>query len=340
MNLFEKLFKKVFIVAEIGNNHNGDITTAKRLIDIAVESGVDAVKFQTFRGLDIVTPKVLSSEYSNEFSTNYTYWYEFLDSIALPLDKHKEIFDYANSKGIIAFSTPTSLEIVDFLENLNVPLYKVASMDVTNMPLLKKIASTGKPVILSTGMAEEKEIESAVRCFDIKKIILLHCISEYPLSYESANLKAILKLKDKFSCPIGFSDHSLGYELSIIAVAYGARVIEKHITLDRKPLRIAEHHFALEPSELKVFVTKIRQSELALGKETIKRTFKERKIRTNSRRSLHVNKEIKIGEILKSDDISILRPADGASPQDIDYFIGKSLRRHKEAWAPLKKEDV
>lgn len=340
MDLFRKISQKVFIVAEIGNNHNGSVATAKKLIDAAADAGVDAVKFQTFRGIDIVTPNVLSSEYPDWNVTEYKYWYEFLDSISLPLDKHKEVFDYAKDKALIVFSTSTSPEAVDFLEGLDVPIFKIASMDITNVQLLKKIASIGKPVIMSTGMAEEEEIRYAVRFFDLDRLILLHCVSDYPLVNSNANLRSIMWLQERFKCNVGFSDHSLGYELAIASVACGARVVEKHVTLDRNSRNKAEHHFSLEPDELKEFVVHIRQIESALGNKGITRSCGEQECRLKARRTLHVNKDIKAGSVLKSEDICVLRPCDGAPPGEFDFFVGREIKRNKKAWDSLTKEDI
>jgi len=340
MDFFERLSRSVFIVAEIGNNHNGNPDTAKRLIDAAAEAGADAVKFQTFRGTDIVTPKIPSSEYPGWNVTQFTWWHEFLDSIALPYDAHQEVFRYARSAGVVPFSTPTSLESVDLLQSLNVPIYKIASMDVTNIPLLRKVNEVGKPVILSTGMADEQEIDRAVSCFDRNRLAILHCVSDYPLKYCNASLRSIIRLKTKYGRPVGFSDHSLGHDLSVAAVACGARIIEKHITLDRNALEKAEHHVALEPGELKNLVVAIRQIEEALGTDVITLSANEREMRDKSRRSLHINKPLKSGAILTSDDISVLRPADGALPEEFDNFVGKKLNKCKQAWDPLTADDL
>lgn len=340
MNIVEQIKKKIFIVAEIGNNHNGSINNAKKLVDVAVASGADAVKFQTFRGRDIVAPNVLADDYPGWDVKEYKYWYEFLDSIALPFDKHEEIFEYARKKNILPFSTPTSSSAVDLLETLNVQLYKIASMDVTNVQLLKKVASTGKYVIMSTGMAEEKEIDDAVNCFDPGKLILMHCISDYPLNYRNANLKTIIKLKNKYGIPVGFSDHSLGFNLSVMAIACGARIIEKHITLSRNSIKKAEHHFSLLPEEFRDFIIQIRDAEIALGSTKIVRSIQEKKFRLKARRSLHLNKNLRAADVLKTEDIDIVRPANGATPGSFDFFIGKKLKRYKKAWDPLNKGDV
>jgi len=328
----------VFIVAEIGNNHNGDPDTAKKLIDAAAAAGVDAVKFQTFRGLDIVSPRVAAHEYKDWNIEGFDQWYQFLDSIALPFDKHAEVFQHASQAGVIPFSTPTSTAAVALLESIGTRLYKIASMDVTNVQLLEAVSRTGKPVILSTGMALEEEITLAVDFFDRQNLAVLHCVSDYPLNPQDANLRSIAWLKERFGCPVGFSDHSLGNELVTAAVAMGAVIIEKHITLDRQSTRKAEHHFALEPAELKQMVKKIRLIEAALGAATINLSHKERDLREKARRSLHATRELKSGHTLEPEDIAIVRPGDGAPPQDYAFFIGKVLDVDVSAWAPINKE--
>lgn len=340
MNIRELLEERVFIIAEIGNNHNGDVNIAKKLIDRAVEAGADAVKFQTFRGIDIIAPNIPSSQYPEWNVTEYKYWYEFLDSISLPYERHEEVFEYALGKGVIPFSTPTSPESVKLLEKLDVSIFKVASMDLNNVQLLEVIASTNKPVILSTGMSSEDEIERAVEYFDCKKLALMHCVSNYPLDFRDANLKSIPRLWKRFGCSVGFSDHSLGYELDIAAVVLGARIIEKHITLDRNTPLKAEHHFAMEPHEFKEMVHKIRQIETSLGDEVITLSWKEKEMKKRARRSLYVNKNLKAGHMLGVNDISVVRPPGGAPPEAYKYFIGKRITHDKDRWTALTKEDL
>lgn len=331
---------RVFIVAEIGNNHNGDPETAKKLIDAAARAGADAVKFQTYRGLDIVSPIVPATEFADWDVRGFDRWYQFLDSIALPFDSHADVFQHASDSGLIPFSTPTTVAAVDLLESLDVRLYKIASMDITNTQLLNRVSSTGKPVIMSTGMALEEEIEKAAGKFKRENLAILHCVSDYPLKPHHANLRSITRLQKKFCCTVGFSDHSIENDLAIAAVALGATIIEKHITLDRQSPKKAEHHFALEPAELKQLVKKIRMMEAALGDEAIRLSAKEHDLRGKARRSLHANQALKAGHILLSSDISIVRPGDGAPPCDYEFFVGKALCRGLDAWSPIKKEDL
>jgi len=332
----------VLVVAEIGNNHDGSKDKAKLLIDIAADAGVDAVKFQTFRGLDIVSPLVTPSDYPQWQVGDFAYWHEFLDSIALPLEDHSEVFEYAISRGLHVFSTPTSPAIVDFLETINVPAYKIASMDVTNIPLLRKVAATGKPVIVSTGMANDFEIARLMDIFTLNQVALLHCISDYPLDPSNANLFSIQHLQNTYpnSQVVGFSDHSLDAELSCLAVALGAKIIEKHITYDRSSPTPAEHHFSLDPIMLKKFVASIRTTESSLGTIGLNRSQGEKTNRLKYRRSIHINKTLDVGHVIKSDDIEIVRPGDGAGPECVDDIVGSTLVNKKFAWDPLDENDL
>lgn len=329
-----------FIIAEIGNNHNGSKETAIDLINIAADSGVDAVKFQTFKGLDIVSPKVLANEYKGWDVKGFKYWSEFLDTIALPLEDHKEVFNFAIEKGLIPFSTPTSPYIVDFLEELNVPLYKIASMDLTNIQLLKKVAKTEKSVIISTGMANDAEIEKAVSIFKNNELSILHCISDYPTKPENANLKAVSYLKNKYDVISGLSDHSITNEFAIGSVALGGRIIEKHITYSRSAIEKAEHHFSLEPEELKNLVKSIRTLEKGLGTHQLNRSEQEKINKLKYRRSIHLNKAMKKGEVIKESDISVVRPNIGDLPSEYDFYIGKKLTQNVFAWSGITKDKV
>lgn len=334
------LDKKVFIIAEIGNNHNGSKETALELIDFASKAGADAVKFQTFTGLDIVSPTVSADEYKGWDVKGFTFWHEFLDTISLGLSDHKEVYEYASLKGLIPFSTPTSVRIVDFLESIGNEIYKIASMDVTNIPLLKRVAETGKPVIMSTGMANETEIEQAINIFKNNELVVLHCVSDYPVQPENVNLLSIPFLAERFNVITGFSDHSLTNEFAIAAISIGARVIEKHITYSRQSKEKAEHHFALEPGEFKEMVNAIRNIESGMGTKKLMRSAGELENKVKYRRSLHLNKNKKTGEQIFADDISVVRPAIGADASEFDFFIGKTLGRDVDAWTGLKREDM
>ena len=332
----------VLIIAEIGNNHDGCLSKACALIDIAADSGADLVKFQTFRGRDIVTPLVKSSDYPDWNVKEFAQWHEFLDSIALSYEDHIEAFKYARKKGITAFSTPTSPGSLEFLEEIGCPLYKVASMDLTNVRLLRAIKATGKPAIVSTGMSSEQDVQNALEIFDDAELVLMHCISDYPLSPKDANLCSIKRLSDLAGDEryVGFSDHSLGYDLSLVALGAGARVFEKHITYDRESQCRAEHHFSLNPNELCELVSCIRLYHSAMGEQALQRSRKEKENKLAYRRSIHVNSDLKCGHVLDDSNIEILRPGDGAEPSAYYELKGKKLIRDIKAWEPLDLEDV
>lgn len=330
------------VVAEIGNNHDGSLSRACELIDIAADSGADLVKFQTFRGRDIVTPTVLSSDYTGWDVDDFTFWHEFLDTIALSYEDQEKAFKHAERRGITVFSTPTSPDSVTFLESIGCPLYKVASMDITNVRLLRAIEATKKPVVVSTGMAREEEVKNAIEIFSDVELVLLHCISDYPLNPRDANMCSIRRLKELGGLGryVGFSDHSLGNELSLVAIGADARVIEKHITYDRKSKKKAEHHFSLNPEELAELVRLVKTYRFAIGEQPLLRSQGEEKNRNAYRRSIHINKELKRGYTLTEDDLEILRPGNGAKPDSFDMFIGSSLVQDMKAWEPLLPKDI
>lgn len=340
MELIKTIQEKVFIIGEIGNNHNGNLETAKKLIDIAADTGVDAVKFQTFKGLDIVAPTVLANSYKGWDPKGFTYWYEFLDTIALSYNDHKLAFAYAKEKGVIPFSTPTSPNSVEFLESIDNPIYKIASMDVTNIPLLKAVAKTGKPTVISTGMANEEEISEAIKILNKNELVVLHCVSDYPTKPENANLMNMVYLKDKFNVPVGLSDHSISNEFALASLALGGRVVEKHFTYDRNAPEKAEHHFALMPNELKSLVTQIRNLEKGLISKGLNRSSSELENRANYRRGLHLNNPKRAGEVILPKDISVVRPCLGEGPESYEKFIGKKLSVNKEAWTGLTFKDI
>ncbi len=321
-------FSKVYVIAEIGNNHNGSVAKAKEMIDASAEAGVDAVKFQSFRGLDIVIPLVPVSAYPGWNVKDKTWWYEFLDTIALPLEDHQEIIDYSHAKGVEFITTPFSPYIVDFLEGLSgIDAYKVASMDLNNDGLIQAIAETNKPVIMSTGMGHLPEVDKAVAMLGDRDFGILHCVSDYPLNAEDAYLNNIKVLNERFEGKqVGFSDHSLGHDLVIAAIAMGATIIEKHITLDRNDPATAEHHFSMEPKELTEMVQWVRALEKNFAITEWARSEKEdQEGRQSYRRSFHYNKKLLAGHIINRDDLIFLRPGSGIGYDDLDKVIGRSL---------------
>lgn len=321
-----------FIIGEIGSNHNKDLDKAYKLIDIAAEAGVNAVKFQTLKPTDIAKLDTPADEYGKaDFTKNKEYWYEVLQDFVLPFKWHKELFDYVRSKGLIPLSTPESLEAVELLEDLEISAYKVASMDITYIQLLKRIAQTGKPVILSSGIADIDDIIRAIKVLKengTEEIAVLHCVSDYPPKYNYMSLEMISYYKEVFNIPVGFSDHCEDNLLDGVAVSLGADIVEKHITLDKNSYG-PDHNFALEPEELKNLVDTIRKTEKALpiNKKLYKKKEKKKKL---FGRSIISTKNKKPGEIIKKSDIDYKRPGTGIEPIHVDKLIGLTLKKSIE----------
>jgi len=329
-----------FIIAEAGVNHNGSLELAKKLVDVAKEAGVDAVKFQTFKTEKIVSKFAPKAEYQIKNTGNNESQYEMIKKLELTEEEFIELYKYTKEKGLIFLSTPFDFESADFLEDL-VPVYKISSTDLTNLPFLEYIAKKGKPIILSTGMATLGEIEEAVNT--IKKynedIILLHCITNYPADFEELNLRAIKTLEEAFKLPVGYSDHSLGIYAPIAAVTLGAVVIEKHFTID-KNLPGPDHKASLNPEELKEMVKAIRLTEKALGDGIKRPTFSEEKIKKVVRKSLVANVDIPKGSIIKREMVTIKRPGIGIEPKYLDVVAGKRARRDIKKDEVLRWEDI
>ena len=329
-----------FIIAEIGMNHDGNKDKAKQLIQVASDAGVDAVKFQTFKATDIINP-TLPSDYDPQepVPKKYKFFYQYIEQYELPYDWHDELIKYSQKNGVIFISTPCSIKAVRFLST-KIPAFKVASMDLNNIVLLKEIGQQKKPVILSTGIGSLSEIERAVmtlRDNGASDVAILHCISNYPAKPEELNLKNIPMLKKAFNLPVGFSDHSTGIVSAIVAVSLGACIIEKHITLSRNTPG-PDHYFALEPHELKDFVQYIRNAQSSLGKSTRKLGTDEILKKSTYRRSLLTSKDLKAGHRLKREDIVIIRPGTGIDPFEILKVEGMILKKDLSAYTPLKWE--
>ena len=325
-----------FIIAEAGVNHNGSVEMAKKLIDTAKEAEVDAVKFQTFKTEEIVTKSAKKALYQKETTGLQESQYEMLKKLELKEDDLKELASYAEKRGIIFLSSPFDEESADLLEQLKVPVFKVGSGEITNFPLLKHIAKKEKPIILSTGMATLGEVEEAlnvIRSEGVEKVILLHCVSNYPAMIENVNLRAMETLKQAFKLPVGFSDHTLGITASIAAVALGACVIEKHFTLDRNLLG-PDHKASLEPDELKEMVKTIRDVEKALGDGIKRPTANEEEIKKIARRSVIAKIDTSEGTVITEDMLDVKRPGTGIEPKYFDFIVG--MRAKKD----IKKSDI
>ncbi len=337
---------KTFIIAEAGVNHNGSLEIAKKLIDAAVHAEADAVKFQTFSTDRLVTKNAPKADYQNETTDRNESQYDMLKKLELTYEEHKILEYYCQENNILFMSTPFDFESVDLLEKLGVELYKIGSGDLTNIPLLQYIAKKQKPMIVSTGMSNLGEVEEAVNyikgCGN-ENIILLHCISNYPAAYEDVNLKAMNTLKEAFKLPVGYSDHTSGIEVPIAAVAMGAKVIEKHFTLD-KTMEGPDHKASLSSKELKEMVSNIRYVESALGNGIKKPQDSERNNRKVSRKSLTAARNLKKGDKISKEDIDIKRPGTGIPPKFIDEIVGSVLLRDTKIndilkWNNLKLED-
>lgn len=317
----------VFIVAEAGSNHDGKLEQAKQLIDVAVNAGADAVKFQTFSADKIVAKVGPKTGYMEKVSEKESV-YEIFKRIELPREWHRELAEYASKKGLIFLSSPFDEDAVDLLDELGVPAFKVASGELTNLPFIKYMARKGKPLIVSTGAATMNEVGEAVSVIKgagNKKIVLLHCVANYPAAPEDVNLLAMSALKQKFRLPVGYSDHTLGIAAPLAAAALGAVMIEKHFTLSRK-LPGPDHFYALEPQELKMMVNGIRAVEKMRGTPTKKPVKTEQEIRKLARRSIFAKVNIPAGAIIKKEMLAVLRPAVGLEPTHLDSVVGKRAK--------------
>jgi len=329
-----------FIIAEAGVNHNGSIKLAKKLIDVAREADVDAVKFQTFHAEDIVTLKSKKAKY--QYRAKEKTQYEMLKNLQLSFDKFRELKEYCDNSNLEFISTPYDIKSVEFLNEIGVKRFKVASADLINKPLIEAIAKTKKQIILSTGMATLGEIEKTISfIYNLgnKNIILLHCTTSYPTPYNQVNMNILNTLKNSFGLTIGYSDHTLGIEIPIMAVSMGAKVIEKHFTLDRT-MEGPDHFASLEPSELKKMVKAIRNVEKSFGSKRKKITDNEKKNIFYMRRSIHASIDIKNGEVIKDNNIKITRPFDGIKSWYVDVILGKKIKNNIKKDDPIRWEDL
>ena len=319
--------KHVQIIAEAGVNHNGSLAIAKQLIDKAVEAGVDIIKFQTFKSEKLVAKIARQAEYQQRnIGKKDEGQLAMLKKLELSQPDHEELIRYCNQKNIRFFSTAFDMDSIEYLHSLSMGLWKIPSGEITNYPYLRKIASFGEPVILSTGMCELSDIEAAVKVlneFGVKReqITILHCNTEYPTPFADVNLRAMLEIGDKFRVKIGYSDHTKGIEVPVAAVALGATVIEKHFTLD-KNMEGPDHKASLEPDELKAMVSAIRNIEQALGTghKTISKS--ERKNIEIARKSIVAACPIKKGELLSENNLTVKRPGNGISPMRWNEVVG------------------
>lgn len=337
---FEIGKEKTFIIAELSANHNGSLDLAVKTIEAAARAGADAVKLQTYRA-DTIT---LNSDDENFIIKGGSLWdgltyYQLYDKAYTPWQWHKTLKETADRLGLILFSSPFDKTAVDFLEDLNVPAYKIASFEINDLPLIEYAAKKNKPVIISTGVADFNEIEDAVnvcRNAGNNDIILLKCTSSYPAPIEEANLLMIKKMSEDFNCITGLSDHTLSNITSVTSVALGAKIIEKHFILD-KSINSPDSAFSLDEKEFKQLVDDIRTVEKALGKIDYKISLAGQKNR-HFMRSLYVIKDIKKGDIFTSENIGSYRPNLGISPKYYNEILGRKAVKDIKANTPLKKE--
>jgi len=325
------MMDKVLIIAEAGLNHNGSIEKAIEMIHVAKEAGVDAVKFQTAVPELVITKEATKAEYQLNITENDETQLEMLKKIHLPLADYKRLKDECDENNIEFMSTPFDEVSIEILRKLEMKRYKIPSGEITNLPYLRNIGRLGKPVIISTGMSTLDEIRNALNILiesgtEKEQITILHCNTEYPTPMEDVNLKAMLTIRDELGVKIGYSDHTLGIEVAISAVAMGATVIEKHFTLDRN-MSGPDHAASLEPEELKAMVTAIRNIEKAMGDGIKKPSSSETKNIAVARKSIVANMSIKKGELFTEENLTVKRPGTGISPMEWDEMIGKRADR-------------
>ena len=325
----------VFIIAEAGVNHNGSIELAFKLVDAAIEAGVDAVKFQTFKSENLVSKNTQKAEYQKKTTNSSESQFEMLKKLELSFDAYRKLNNYCQDKNIIFLSTPFDHSSINFLYELNLKFFKIPSGEITNLPYLRHIGSLAKQVILSTGMSTLKEVGDALAILidsGTKKenITVLHANTMYPTPMEDVNLNVMQSIRKEFDVAVGYSDHTIGIEVDIAAVAMGATMIEKHFTLD-KTMRGPDHIASLEPKELKAMVTAIRNIEKAVGKNIKTVSPSELENKNIVRKSITAKCSIKKGERLTEDNLIIKRPGTGISPMNWDKILGTVAKNDYQA---------
>lgn len=337
-------YKQPYIIAEIGANHNGDMNLARQMIKVAKECGCDAVKFQSWTPDSLIAQGEYdrNQKYEDSPKKHFGSLRDMVEKYYLREEQHWELKQYCDSIGIEFCSTPFSRKEVDMLEEMRVPFYKIASMDINNLDLLYYVARKQKPILLSTGMATLAEIENAVRTMETEgnsQIVLLHCIAIYPPAYEDINLNNIPMLRRAFGFPVGFSDHTIGVSIPLASVALGSCVIEKHFTLD-KDMPGWDHAVSADRGEMKTIVEESRNITKSLGafRRTVSQTEEEKKLKF--RRSVVVNRDLKQGYLLTVSDLLFKRPGTGIRPDEAQHVIGRKLKRDISKDKLLQWEDV
>ena len=333
---------KTFIIAELSANHNGSLDLAKETIRAAKRAGADSIKLQTYKA-ETITLNVRNNQFKIKHGTAWDgrYLYDLYEDAHLPWEWHQELFETAAKEGLLCFSSPFDPTAVEFLEALNVPAYKVASYEITDIPLIELIASKGKPVIFSTGIAEEDDIRLAIDTCKKQhndQIIILKCTSAYPTLAEQVNLATIPEIVDRFNVIVGFSDHTLGMVAPVLSVAYGARVIEKHFILDKNNVGV-DSHFSLDEEEFKEMVCAVRTAEKMIGKATFDIPDKIGGQR-NFSRSLYVAEDIKKGQRIDKVNVRSVRPGFGLHPKHYKEILGKRVNKDLKKGTPMSFEHI
>ncbi|MDD2992966.1 MAG: N-acetylneuraminate synthase [Pygmaiobacter sp.] len=320
---------KTLIIAEAGVNHNGDLGLAKKMAVVAKNAGADIVKYQTAVPELVISKFAQKADYQKEQTGDGESQLDMVRRIHFGFAQHRELKEYCDSIGIQYLSAAFDLPSVDFLASLDLPMFKIPSGEITNLPYLERIAACGKPVLLSTGMSEPAEIEAALQVLrrgGAGEVTVLHCNTEYPTPAKDANLKAMLDIREGFGCPVGYSDHTLSIEADIAAVALGAEVIEKHFTLD-KNMPGPDHKASLSPSELMEMVCAVRRTERMLGSGHKEVSESERKNIAVARKSIVAARDIAAGEVFTADNLTVKRPGDGISPMRWYEVLGQTAKR-------------
>ena len=333
---------KTLIIAEAGVNHNGNFEIAKQLVDKAVEAGADIVKFQTCKAENVISRYADKAEYQKVTTGEADSQLEMVRKLMLTYEEYGKLKEYCDEKGITFLSTAFDLPSVDYLHSIGMKLWKIPSGEITNLPLLIKIASLHEPIIMSTGMSELSEVADAVKTlilYGANDITLLHCTTEYPAPYEDVNLKAMETMRDAFDLPIGYSDHTKGLEIPVAAVARGACVIEKHFTLDRN-MEGPDHKASIEPDELKQMVNMIRHVEVAVGDGVKKVSVSEAKNQDIARKSIIAKTVIKAGETFTEENITTKRPGNGINPMRWFDLLGKKAKHDYEEDYLIEKDEL
>lgn len=334
----------VYVIAEAGSNHNRDLGTAFQLIEVAAEAGADAVKFQTYtaEGLySIKTPTMSYLEDDGLVDEDETVW-DLIKRIQIPWEWHDQLASKADEVGIDFLSTPFEEAAVDVLESVGVPAYKTASYEINHLPLLERCAKTGKPLLVSTGMASMGDIERALDTLNeagADQVLLMHCAINYPPSFADLNLRAIETMRRAFQVPVGWSDHTMGHTADVVAVALGACAVEKHFTLDRDQ-EGPDHPFAVEPDELAAMVEAIREAEASLGSPVKRVTEAEAEMYRLGRRSLVASRDLRAGHAIEREDIAVKRPGYGIPVHEMNIVVGRTTDRDVEADDILQWEDL